>query len=76
MRMLTINEFLTDDEIEQAIQLYKTLVGTGKFASTLASTVIRPNIERINKVTGQENEPMYLAYMVEYVIGEVVRIAG
>ena len=28
--------------------------------------IIKPNIDRINKALGQENDPDYLAYAVEY----------
>ena len=67
MNEVTIAKILTKDELKQALFLYKKLRNTGKFAKTLRDDIIRPNIERINKNIGQENDPLYLAYAVEWV---------
>lgn len=60
MKQATIQDFLTDSEIELAVKLRK--------AKDICREIIEPNIDRINKALGQENNSMYLAYMVEYAI--------
>jgi hypothetical protein len=67
MKTVTINDFLTDAEINQAIRLYQT-AQPGTFNKLLSEQIIVPNLERINQALGQENDPHYLAYMVEYVL--------
>ena len=67
MKQITIDQFLTEAEINRAAEMYANLDGTGLFAATLAAQIIAPNIERINDALGQENDPRYLAYAVEYV---------
>jgi hypothetical protein len=39
------------------------------YARRLHDALLLPNIERINKALGQEKDPMYLAYVVENVMG-------
>lgn len=68
MKTITINQFLTDAEIAQAAKLYEELKDTGRFAATVDEKIITPNIARINTALGQENDPRYLAYCVEYVM--------
>lgn len=67
MKQISIDQFLTPAEIRKAAALYKKLKGGGKFAETLDAEIITPNIERINKALGQENDSRFLAYAVEYV---------
>lgn len=62
-KSITLYDFLTDDEIKQAQQLKK--------AKDICRVIIKPNIARINKQLGQENDEMYLAYVVEYVVSIV-----
>ena len=69
MQNVTINDFLTEKQIEQAIELYKT-AQPGTFATRCAETIIQPNIKEINRKLGQENDPKYLAYAVEYVLSQ------
>lgn len=52
--------FLTEEEIAKAIRL--------RNAASIKRYIIEPNIKRINETLGQENDPMYLAYAVEYAI--------
>lgn len=60
MKRITIDQFLSDDEIKRAFKC--------KTVAEICSEIIEPNIEKINRKLGQENDPMYLAYLVEYVI--------
>lgn len=69
MKSITIGDILTNAEIERAMELYRQYNGTGTFARRVAEEVIRPNMERINRNLGQENDPVFLAYAVEYIFG-------
>lgn len=60
MKYTTLSHLLTDREIRQAIKL--------EHARDICEKIIKPNIERIDRDTGQKNDPMYLAYLVEYAI--------
>ena len=57
---VTINQFLTESQVLKAKKL--------KNAKDICKEVIEPNIDSINKKLGQENDPMYLSYAVEYVL--------
>lgn len=60
MKKASIKDFLTDREIRRAIELQQ--------ARSICEEIIKPNIARINKDLGQENDSMYLAYAVEYAV--------
>lgn len=60
MKTITLSDFLTDKEIALAWRL--------EDAQDIAEKIIKPNIERINRALGQENDPLYLGYCTEYVI--------
>lgn len=62
MKQIKLTDFLTLPEIGQAFALGD--------ANAICALVIEPNISRINLALGQENDPMYLAYAVEYVRGQ------
>ena len=57
---VTINQFLTESQILKAKRLNN--------AKDICKEVIEPNIDSINQKLGQENDPMYLSYAVEYVL--------
>ena len=59
-KQVTIQDFLTDREIRRALEL--------RDARRICEEIIKPSIARINRALGQENDPMYLAYVVEYAI--------
>jgi hypothetical protein len=67
MKSITIADILTDAEIVVAQRLYQRYKDSGEFASKVAHELIEPNIDRINRNLGQENDIHYLAYAVEYV---------
>ena len=73
MKSITIDQLLTPAELERAMVLYRQLAHMGRFAATLDAEIITPNIERMNKVLGQENNPRYLAYAVEFVLSQVIK---
>ena len=66
-KALSVGQILTTKEMKEALKLYKT-AESGRFAERCAAEIIRPLIERINKVSGQENDPKYLAYCIEYAL--------
>ena len=60
MRKTTITDFLTDAQIKKACKL--------KDAKKICEEIIRPNMTTINAKLGQENDAMYLSYMVAYIV--------
>jgi hypothetical protein len=70
-KQVRITDFLTGEEIMLAAQMWRgRWLEDGKtYAQRVCDRIVLPNIERINRALGQENDPMYLAYMVEYVLG-------
>lgn len=58
MKQATLKDFLTDREIRRAMELQN--------ARAICQEIIKPAIARINRALGQENDPMYIAYVVEY----------
>ena len=65
-KTITLPDILTDQELTLAWRLYHSAADES-FIRTMVKRIINPNIERINKATGQENDPKFLAYMIEYV---------
>ena len=59
-KKVTVGDFLTEGQLRKCAKL--------KTAKLICEEVIKPNIEAINRKLGQENDPMYLAYMVEYLL--------
>lgn len=65
---ISIGQILTDSEVEKAVEIYKS-ESTHGFAKKVADQIIRrPQLARINATLGQQNDPMYLAYCLEYAI--------
>lgn len=64
---ITVDAILTEPEMEKAIDLYDSLGAMKQnFAKKCSEEIIKPVLTRINKTTNQRNDPMYLAYCVEY----------
>lgn len=68
---ITIKDILTVSEIKRAELLYRKYQGTGQFNRKVVEQVINPVIGRINEALGQENDPRFLGYAVEYVFNKV-----
>jgi hypothetical protein len=68
---VTIADFLTEDEIIKAQQLYKT--DRANFHERCREEIIKPNMDRIDKALGQKNDAGYLAYAVEYVMSQLIK---
>lgn len=60
MKTIKLTDFLTNEQIE--------LMCTLKTATKITKEIIEPNIRKINKKLGQENDPEFLGYMCEYAI--------
>lgn len=65
--MITLADFLTEEEIQKAVNLYQT--DRDNFHRRCLAEVIEPNMDRINAALGQDNNASYLAYVVEFVVG-------
>ena len=50
------------------VALYREYRGTSAFHDLLVQKIILRNMAAINRKLGQENDPNFLAYAVEYVI--------
>jgi hypothetical protein len=68
VKILTLPQFLTKDQIRKATRLYKKF-GTNA-VSQIRAEVIEPNMAAINAKIGQENDARYLAYAVVYVLSQ------
>jgi hypothetical protein len=71
--MHDLHDFLTPEEIQQAVDLYNQLGGSSAFTTAVRQGLIEPNMARINAALGQENDAQYLAYAVTYVLNEARR---
>ena len=63
MKQISIDQFLTKDQIQKAFKL--------KEAKAICKEIIEPNILKINQKLGQENNALYLAYAVEYTLNQL-----
>ena len=70
MRTMTLPDFLTEEQIKQAHELYKS-APAGTFAARCAKEIIEPNMTEINRRLGQENDARYLAYACEAVFSRM-----
>lgn len=69
MKTITAKELFTKDELAKATKLFHQCQGTGeRFSTHCAKDIVEPIMERINKVTGQKNNQLYFAYLLEYLI--------
>ena len=71
MMKKTIHDFLTETQINRAIQIFEE--GQADLHARLQREVIEPNMAEINRKLGQENDASYLAYAVEYVLQQAVQ---
>lgn len=71
---ISLEDILTPSEIEQARMLYSYFekrkdIGSPlsmSFNEQLVSEIVQPNMARINAALGQENDPRYIGYAIEY----------
>jgi hypothetical protein len=67
-KSITIGDILTEPEIAKAQKIFKE--DPANFHRRCVEELIKPNMARINKALAQENDPSYLAYAVEFVLGK------
>ena len=69
MPTFTVGDILTDSEIDKALTMYRETITpeyTGEsFHRRVAAELIKPHMVRINKALGQENDAMFLGYVIE-----------
>jgi len=64
-RIVAISDFLTEEQINRVVVIYRSTKGTGRTAREIRDKVIEPNLHEINNKLGQMNDPLYLAYACE-----------
>lgn len=72
-RPVRLTDFLTDAEIARAVELYEEAPAPGNFVRAFEVEVLSPNMDRINRALGQENDSRFLAYAVDYVLSQQFR---
>jgi hypothetical protein len=68
MKKVTLNEILTPKQVAAAARC--------RTAREICDRVVAPNLQEINERLGQENDPMYLAYVIEFALGRNSHIAS
>lgn len=71
MKQITLPDFLTDEQIQAALAIYREHKDSGRVAALIAANVITPNMAVINQKLGQENDAHYLAYCCEHVFNQM-----
>lgn len=71
MKYVAVADFLTPEEIRIAMTLYSFCGEKQAFHKVCRDEIIAPVIGRINEDLGQENDPGYLAYAVEYALSQM-----
>lgn len=72
MNHITLEEVLSPQQIKKALDLYMSTPDHA-FAKTVCEQVTRPALAQINKATGQDNDPMYWAYALQYIFNRKVK---
>lgn len=63
MKTINLAEYFTEDELILAVKL--------KTAKPICEQIVKPVINRLNKDIGQENDPLYISYALEYAISTI-----
>ena len=64
---IDIKTIFTKEEIKRAKALYRKSQKEGfGFAKRCREEIVQPVMARIDAALGQENDPMYMAYVLEY----------
>jgi hypothetical protein len=67
MKKIALGKLFTEQELAKAAALWAKTRMSPLFHSRVRDEVVIPAMPRINKVTGQENDADYMAYMLEAV---------
>lgn len=71
MKTITLPDFLTEEQIAEAIRLYEK--HGDRAVAQIRAQVIEPNMAAIDAKLGQENDARYLAYVVVYALSQASR---
>lgn len=69
-KSMTLPDFLTEDQINAAIAIYRKHKDTGRCATEICKQIIEPNMAAIQIKLGQQCDAKYLAYCCEHVFNE------
>jgi len=67
----SLADLFSREEITAVEKLWVTCNGEGQyrqFHMACKVEIVEPAMERINKITGQENDPDYIAYCIEFAL--------
>lgn len=70
MKVITLHDFLTDEQLEAAKKLYLEKTES-ECTEAICDQIVTPNIVQINEKLGQENDPKYLAYCIYFVFNQL-----
>lgn len=73
LKTYTIGELFTINELKRAAELLTACQRDGRrFNSVVINELLTAEVlARINRKTGQENDPRYLGYMLEFAVGSI-----
>lgn len=77
-RRFRLDELFTEEELRKAAAIFAAprIAGGPSTVSRIEDEVVRPIIDRINRVTGQENNARYMAYALEYAFTQFLTKTG
>jgi hypothetical protein len=67
MKTIQLGEIFTEQELKRALYLKSVYSGT-TLRDELKEKIVMPAMPKINEKTGQENDPLYWAYALIYVL--------
>ena len=70
MTTISLEQFLTPDEIKRVKILYGKGTTPQVFHTWLREAILVPNMDRINNTLGQEMDAKYLAYAIENILSQ------
>ena len=62
-KYVALGDIFTDDQLKRAAEL--------RHAKAIYREITGPLIDQINERTGQKNDPMYLAYALEWAVSQM-----
>jgi hypothetical protein len=65
-RTFTLNDILTEQEVILVTKIYRN--DNSHFRKRVHDEIVLPNMDRINKALGQENDPGFITHAIEYVM--------
>lgn len=72
MKQVALTDFLTRKELCQITELSVSIDPmSAEFIDLVEKKFIQPNMERINRSLGQENDSRYLSYAVAFVFSKM-----